>query len=124
MISKEEIEKLADLSRIKLSAAEKNVLQKDLEAILNYFNKLKSLKIADVNGESNDFYPHTQNAKNVSPKIFDAELNGILGVGVYDKTANEFRENKIKNESTISGEDLLAQAPRKEYGYLKVKKII
>jgi len=42
MISKEEVEKIAKLSRLELSEKEVEKMQKDLSEILNYFDVLKS----------------------------------------------------------------------------------
>lgn len=42
MITKEEVEKIAKLSRLDLSEEEIQKMQKDLSAILDYFNLLKS----------------------------------------------------------------------------------
>lgn len=97
MISKEEIEKLSELSRVKLEAEEKKELQKDLGEILDYFNKLKSLKIEE-----------TENGK----------LNGFRGA-----PTNEFRED-LEEKKMAENAALLEQAPQKENGRLKVKKII
>ena len=41
MISKEEVEHIAKLSRLELSGKEVEKMQKDLSAILDYFNLLK-----------------------------------------------------------------------------------
>jgi aspartyl/glutamyl-tRNA(Asn/Gln) amidotransferase C subunit len=41
MISKEEVEHIAKLARLELSEKEKEKMQKDLSAILDYFNLLK-----------------------------------------------------------------------------------
>ena len=47
MLSKEEIQHLAELARIKLSDKEKEGLKKDLSSILDYINKLNE---ADTTG--------------------------------------------------------------------------
>ncbi len=41
MITKEEIEKLADLARISLSESEKESLRKDIDGILEYVGEIK-----------------------------------------------------------------------------------
>ena len=43
MIKKEEIEKLASLSRIKLSSEEIENIQKDIDSILDYINRIKKV---------------------------------------------------------------------------------
>lgn len=43
MITREDIEKLANLSRIKISDAEKDSMQKDIESILEYVGQVKNI---------------------------------------------------------------------------------
>ena len=95
MISEDEIKKLGELSRIKLDKEEIKNLQKDLEDILNYFNKLKMLDTSAV--DKLDFSAAA--------------------------VKNEFREDEI-NHKTEEFEDYSEQMPQKENGYFKVKKII
>lgn len=94
MITKEEITKLANLARIKLSENEKKELQKDMEQILDYFKKLQTL-----NTEGSEEFILTQNL-------------------------NEFRKDENPNEEGEFSEKLLEQAPNRENGYLKVKRIL
>ena len=95
MISEDEIKKLGELSRIKLDKEEIKNLQKDLEDILNYFNKLKMLDTSAV--DKLDFSAAA--------------------------VKNEFREDEI-NHKPEKFEDYSEQAPQKENGYFRVKKII
>lgn len=97
MITLQEITKLAELARIKLTEKEKQELQGDTDAILDYFKKLESL---DINNK-NEFFTE------------DRDIN-----------FNEFREDKKANKEGEFSEILLAQAPYKKNGYLKVKKIL
>ena len=50
-ISKEEIAKVAKLSRLDLSAAEQEKLSAELSAVVDYFNKLNELDTSSVNLE-------------------------------------------------------------------------
>lgn len=43
MITKEDIEKLASLGRLKLSPAEKETLRKDLSSVLTYIDEIKAV---------------------------------------------------------------------------------
>ncbi|HEY9584048.1 MAG TPA: Asp-tRNA(Asn)/Glu-tRNA(Gln) amidotransferase subunit GatC [Candidatus Paceibacterota bacterium] len=45
MITKEEIQKLADLARISLSDNEKESLRKDIDGILEYVGQIKQVKV-------------------------------------------------------------------------------
>lgn len=53
MISKQEIEKLSELARIELTDVEKENLQKDLEHILAYVDKLSQAETSTVEPISN-----------------------------------------------------------------------
>lgn len=97
MVSIEEITKLGNLARIKLADDEKQALANDLQVILDYFNELKSLNIEEIN---------------------DGEF--FLAV----EKVNEFRDDDNAYESGKFSEKILEQAPDKEDGYIKVKKIL
>jgi len=58
MISKKDIENLADLARIKLSDGEKESLAKDVDSILAYVDQIKAAPIGD-------FKPSAGAVKNV-----------------------------------------------------------
>jgi len=53
-ISKDEIAKVASLSRLELSAAEQDKLASELSAVVDYFNKLNELDTSSVNLELSD----------------------------------------------------------------------
>lgn len=94
MISIQEITKLAELARIELTEKEKNELQNDMEAILDYFKKLKWL-----NTDGQTEFLTTSNL-------------------------NELREDKKSRIQDELQKTLLSQAPETKNGYLKVKKIL
>ncbi len=48
MIEKNDIEHIAELSRINLTAEEKEKFQKDIDEILSYVEKLKQLNLDDI----------------------------------------------------------------------------
>ncbi len=96
MISREEVHRLAKLARIDVPEEEEGKLQKDLEAILGYVEKLKEVDISDVPEMT-----HAIEARNV----FRAdEVNPPAGGGGDDKNIL-----------------LTDQFPEEEAGYLKVK---
>lgn len=47
MITREEIQKLADLARILLTESEKESLRKDIDGILEYVGQIKKAKVED-----------------------------------------------------------------------------
>jgi aspartyl-tRNA(Asn)/glutamyl-tRNA(Gln) amidotransferase subunit C len=93
MIKKEEVEHIAKLARLELTENEIKKLQKDMSAILDYFDLLKKAPKIEV---KTDF------SKTISDQRQDIALQGNL--------ADE--------------EVLVAAAPDKKDGYIKVKSIL
>ncbi len=91
-ISKEEVKKLAELSRISIEDKEVDLLSKDMESILGFVSKLKEVKTEDT--EKKDI--------------------------IFGKP----REDENPHKSGLYTEDLIRQAPDKEKGYVKVKKVL
>lgn len=94
MISKEEVEKLAELSRIALTEEEKVKLQGELEGILGYIDQIKN-----------------------------ATTDGAM-MGDLSEHRNVFREDGEPHEPGKYTEKLMAEVPRQNNGYVKVKKIL
>ncbi|MEK7595984.1 MAG: Asp-tRNA(Asn)/Glu-tRNA(Gln) amidotransferase subunit GatC [Patescibacteria group bacterium] len=89
-----DIQKLAQLARIKLDKKERESFGKNLESVLDYIGKLKGAKI--------DNAPE-------SAYILAAE--------------NVFRPDEPPKEPFGNPAELLEAAPKKERGFVKVKKI-
>lgn len=100
MIMNVDIEKLANLARIRLNESEKEKLQKEFEAILGYFDLLKE---ADVSGVD-----------------LEGKLEAVESGG---KKANQLREDGDLRESDEFSEELLKSAPSVKDGYVKVKHV-
>ncbi len=94
MIEVRDVEKLAELARIKLDDAEKQSLTKDIASILTYVDEIKK---ADVDMET---MPH---------------------VGVVH---NVMRDDVVVERGGAEREALLAEAPDREGDFIAVKKII
>ena len=94
MISLKEIEKLAELSRLSLTAEEKKTLRKDMDSILGYVDQLQK-----VSG--------------------GRDIKKRAG-----RVHNVMREDANPHESGIFTEVLISSAPRREGNYIKVKKIL
>ncbi|OHA58012.1 MAG: hypothetical protein A2607_00980 [Candidatus Vogelbacteria bacterium RIFOXYD1_FULL_42_15] len=56
MFTEQEIDKLAELSRIALSQEEKQKFQRDFESILGYISELKNAPVADRKLSADDHY--------------------------------------------------------------------
>lgn len=91
-----EIEKLANLSRIKISDAEKATFAKEIGSILNYVNQIKEVVADTKRSTSPSDYPHR----------------------------NVLRED-VENRNVVKDPaDVIASAPASHQGFVKVKKII
>lgn len=88
----EDLEKLAELSKIEIPEEEKESLLRDLDAIVDYIGQIEKVEV----GQSNQDF--------------------IL--------KNVFREDENPHEGGVYSEDLIAEAPHYEDGFIKVKQII
>lgn len=93
-ISDTEIEHLASLAKIALLKEEKAEIRTQIEAILDYVEKLKAI-----------------NTKGVKP------TNQVTGL------ENVLREDKPSNYG-VKPKDILAGAPQTKDGYIKVKRVL
>ncbi len=97
MITREEIAKLANLSRLKLSEDEITHMQKDMGAILAYVDKLKSAPITESG-------PVMSVNKNVLREDTDAHAGGAFTKKLIDlaprKEGSYFKVKKILGGSS------------------------
>lgn len=96
MISRDDVQKLAILARIKLLPEEADALAKDMASILGYIDEIKSATKTD------DSDSHSEK----------------------EKTRNVLRNDTHPHETGIHTEAILAEAPEREENYVKVKKIL
>lgn len=94
MITVSELEKLAELSRIKLTAEDKESLIKEFDSILGYVDQLKKVDVS-----------------------LDAE-------GRVGSVRNITRPDEVAGTSAEGRERLLDEAPDREGDFIAVKKII
>lgn len=95
MISKKEVQHVAQLARLGLSKKEVVKMQKELSAILDYIEKLKEVDVSGV-----DFFVSSGNLRNVT------------------------RQDKENKKPEIKNKKLLDLVPDEKGGYLKVKQIL
>lgn len=95
MLTKEDVQHIATLARIRLSDAEIEIFQKDLGTILDFVGKLNELDTKDMEATS--------------------QVTGLANVYRNDEAARE--------ESLCEPEALLFQAPGREGNYVKVKAV-
>lgn len=96
MIEIKDIEKLAELSRLEIPQEEKEGFRKDLESILKYVGQIEDA--------------------NIKSDAVDTSSASLV--------RNVLREDVEPHETGIFTDALLAEAPSKEDGYIKVKKIL
>ena len=78
MISKEEVEHIAKLARLELTEEEVSKMQKDLSAILDYFDLLKKAKKAEkvqVKGDLSATRLDEIISSDIAEKLISAEKN-------------------------------------------------
>lgn len=92
MIDKDEVKKLAHLSRLALSKGEVEKLQGEVNSILEYIDTIQKV-----------------NLPNESDTSTHLDLENVM------------REDNAPHESGIYTESLLAQAPQREGNFVKVK---
>lgn len=95
MITKQDIQNLADLARIEVAEGETERLRSSMEGILNYISEVR-----EVSG---------------------GEVEKTLEIGAL---RNVFREDGEPHEAGRYTDGVLENAPDKEGGYVKVKKIL
>lgn len=94
MLSKEEVERIANLARLELTGKEAEKMQKDLSEILDYFNLLKQ-----------------------APK---SELNSAQPAAVN----SHLRKDEAKPRDAEEAQRIIAAFPDKKDDYIKVKTIL
>jgi aspartyl-tRNA(Asn)/glutamyl-tRNA(Gln) amidotransferase subunit C len=94
-MQKEDIKKLAELSRIELTEEEVEEYTEEFSDILEYVDSLK-----EVVGESDDLVLESSSNRNV------------------------LREDEIPHESGINTDKLIKESPDSKDNYIKVKKVL
>ena len=94
MITPKDIEKLADLARIKITDEEKDQYGKEIDAILAYVTTIKEANVS-------------------------LDVSGKVG-----SVKNVLREDVPAHESGEHTEKILNEAPKREGQFVKVKKIL
>ncbi|MEK7635312.1 MAG: Asp-tRNA(Asn)/Glu-tRNA(Gln) amidotransferase subunit GatC [Patescibacteria group bacterium] len=101
MISKEEIKKLADLARIDIEEKEAESLSGEMDAILEYVKMVNEFQVEEP-----------------SPNLGKGDA---LARG---EVVNVLREDQDPTNSETYSKELIAEFPKSDKNYLKVKKIL
>ncbi len=94
-ITQKDVEHVARLARLSLTAEEKELYRAQLESILGYVEKLKQL-----------------DTDNVAPTLHVLPLSNV------------WRKDKAEPNRLSTPDELLANAPEREGPFFKVKKVI
>ncbi|MEK7613649.1 MAG: Asp-tRNA(Asn)/Glu-tRNA(Gln) amidotransferase subunit GatC [Patescibacteria group bacterium] len=94
-ISKDEVKKLAELSRLELTDAEVEKMQHDIDAVISYVDTLQTVDLPEVPEGT-----------------------------IYFDEVNVMREDGDALPGDAFTDALLAQAPRRQGRFVKVKKIL
>jgi aspartyl-tRNA(Asn)/glutamyl-tRNA(Gln) amidotransferase subunit C len=94
-VTKDDVKKLAALSRLSLTDAEMEKLQGEITSILAYIDTIQKVELPEVPAGT-----------------------------VYLDIENVMRDDTNPHEPGAFTEDLLKQAPKRDGNYLKVKKIL
>lgn len=95
MLTQEEVFHIAELARIRLTKEEAEKYQRDLSAILSYFEKLQEV-----------------DTENVEPI---GHITGVLNV---------YREDKKEDFGDLGREAILANLPRRNGDFIQVKSVL
>ncbi len=94
MITIKEVEKLAELARIKLNSEEKESLTKEIDSILTYVDQIKKATV-------------------------DIDYTPLVGA-----VHNVFKEDIVSDTNKEDRERIIKEAPDREGDFISVKKII
>ena len=115
MISKQEVEHIAKLARLQLTKKETEKMQKDMSAILDYFNVLKQAPVPQT---------HADRAQT------NADKNGVSAGQRQVRASQRFLQSKngrkdvaVQKPASLAN-NLVQAAPDKKDGYVKVKAIL
>ncbi len=100
-ISKSEVEKIAELSKIHLTDNEKEKYSNELSSVLGYVEKLQKIK--------------TDNVEETS------QVTGLTNIYREDKVSNIWKADKDVKKNT---KELLSNAKEKKGDYIKVKQML
>ena len=113
MVEIKDIEKLAELSRISLTDAEKGQMRQEIEAILGYVQQIQAVSGAPKTADERLAHKENEEVRNVLREDGAGGANGTSTTPVgRQNTPGEFTEA------------ILANVPKREGQYVKVKKIL
>lgn len=109
-MKEEEIAKLAELARITVSPKERAAFAHDLENILGYVSEIQAVSALNIKSVGQAL--NTKIGQGGMPEKVVAELRNVM------------REDGEPTPPGTFTADILAEAPQKEGGYIKVKQVL
>jgi aspartyl-tRNA(Asn)/glutamyl-tRNA(Gln) amidotransferase subunit C len=106
-ISRDDVKKLAALARIKISPDEEENLAKDMENILAYVTQIQ-----EFSATASEKSAASGTAKSADGRREKARVRNVL------------RPDENPHEPSAFTEEILAEAPKRQGEYVKVKKIL
>ncbi|MBI2446887.1 MAG: Asp-tRNA(Asn)/Glu-tRNA(Gln) amidotransferase subunit GatC [Parcubacteria group bacterium] len=107
MLTKKEVEKIAELARLGISEEEKEKFAEDLSLVLGYVQKLSEVNVEKVE-------PMTGPLRQ---SFSEASGTNLESVARKDDNSKDIADDEMKS-------DILNAAPNKESGYFKVPSIL
>ena len=95
MLSKEEVLRIAKLARLELADTEVEKMQKDLSAVLDYFDILKKIDTSGVSLEANEILPIEKATRKDTARVENSETAGRLIYAAPDKKDNYIKVKAI-----------------------------
>lgn len=108
-LTKKEVEKIAELARLRIGEEEKEKFAQDLSLVLGYVNKLSEVEIDVV-----PLRGISRREKKVEPMTGGTNLESVVR---KDDDSKDIATDKMKA-------DIVNAAPDKENGYFKVPSIL
>ena len=119
MLTKKEVEKIAELARLGINEEEKGKFAEDLSLVLGYINKLSEVNmdvvsLRDISRREKKVEPMTGPLRQSSSEASGTNLESVTR---KDDETKDIATDEMKA-------DILAAAPDKENGYFKVPSIL
>jgi len=109
MISKDEVKHISKLARLELTDQEIEKMQKDLSAVLDYFELLKKAPKPKIKKETASAFGRTESASGETKSA--------------KATASQRKDEVMAKNPNMAG-DLIKAAPEQKDGYIKVKAVL
>lgn len=119
MLQLKDIEKLAELARLDIPAGEKEDLLKEVDSILGYVGEIQKLS-GGLPAET----LHSKVLAGESKKVAGSPAQVLRSKISVGEVRNIFRSDENPHLPGEFTKELIEEAPRRQDGYIKVKRIL